>query len=413
MSGSANGAERGSEMTTERYDVVIVGGGIVGLSTALALSSKMPGVRLLVLEKEAKVGSHQTGHNSGVVHSGVYYRPGSLKATLTQRGNELLREFCVSQDFRIDEVGKVIVATNEVERERLQALFARGSENGVPGIRLIDRAELLEIEPNSAGIQAIHCPHTAIVDYAKVCERLAGLLESRGASVRVNSGVTAMSHGPRSVTVEGADFRLEANFVVNCAGLHADRIASMLGVERSVQIIPFRGEYYELSSQAEHLVNGLIYPVPNPQLPFLGVHFTRMVNGGVEAGPNAVLAFSREGYRRSDLDLGDVGELARYGGFWRLAARYWPIGMFEMFRSVSKPTFVRSLQKLVPSIQGKDLKHGPSGVRAQAVDRKGALVDDFVIHSAGASLHVLNAPSPAATAGLAIGEHIAALVSVR
>lgn len=394
------------------FDVAIVGGGIVGLSSALAVADRYPDKRILVLEKEQRVGSHQTGHNSGVVHSGVYYAPGSLKARLTRRGNNLLKAFCSEHGIEYDECGKVIVASNDEELPRLQALYERGLANEVPGIRLIDAAELRQIEPKATGVMAIHCPHTAIVDYGQVSEKLTETLIARGVEVRTGAGVTGISEQGDTLQLTGTAWQVSARFLVNCAGLHSDRVAELAGVQPSVRIVPFRGEYYMLRSSSSELVRGLIYPVPDPRLPFLGVHFTKTVHGGIEAGPNAVLALAREGYGALDVRLADIYALATYSGFWRLAAAYWRVGAFEAYRSLSKAAFVRSLKKLVPAIDGNDLTRGPTGVRAQAVGKDGKLVDDFVIHASSTSLHVLNAPSPAATAGLAIGEYIAHQVNL-
>ncbi len=398
----------GSDASSENtYDVAVVGGGIVGLSTALALANRFPERKIVVLEKERRVAAHQTGHNSGVVHSGVYYVPGSLKAQLTRRGNHLLKAFCADNGVPYDECGKVIVATKEAELPWLRKLHERGVENGVPGVRLIDGDELRRIEPHAAGIMAVHCPETAIVDYATVCERLAEQLHARGVRVQTEAEVRRISSGSHGLHIEGPGFALRSRYLVNCAGLHSDRIARLAGLEPEVNIVPFRGEYYMLRPSSQELVRGLIYPVPDPRFPFLGVHFTKTIQGGVEAGPNAVLALAREGYRWRNLRLADLAELASFSGFWRLARRYWTVGVFEVYRSLSKGAFVKSLRKLVPSITSSDITPGPSGVRAQAVGADGKLVDDFVIQESPFGLHVLNAPSPAATAGLAIGEYIA------
>lgn len=389
-------------------DVVIVGGGIVGLASALALHGARPDLELVVLEKEAEVGSHQTGHNSGVVHSGIYYRPGSFKAELCRQGVALLREFCQEHDVPYTECGKVIVATDASELAPLQELLGRGVANGVPGLRLLGPDELRELEPNVRGLQAIHSPTTAITDYGAVARTLAQALTGRGVTVLKNAKVGAVVNGGRGVTVHGPGLEVTARYLVNCAGLHADVVARLCGLTPDMQIVPFRGEYYLLTQARTELVRNLVYPVPNAALPFLGVHFTRTIDGGMEAGPNAVLAFAREGYKMTTFDLDDTARTLGFEGFWRLARRFWRVGAYEYYRSFSKAAFVASLQRLVPSIVASDLVPGHSGVRAQAVARDGRLVDDFVFMEGVHSLHVLNAPSPAATASLAIGKHVAA-----
>lgn len=391
----------------EWFDFVIIGGGIVGLSTALAISERWPGKSVAVVEKEPEVATHQTGHNSGVVHSGIYYAPGSLKARLTRRGVDLLKRFCADFSISYVECGKVVVATDDNEVGRLEALFERGTRNGVPGIRLIDAAELKEIEPHARGVKAIHSPETAIVDYVQVCQRIAEVLIRRGARILLGKRVTGIQTTNGSTEVSGPGFAIGAGFLINCAGLYSDRVVSMTGATPPVRIVPFRGEYYLLKPERRGLVRGLIYPVPDPGLPFLGVHFTSTVHGDVEAGPNAVLALSREGYRAMEINVGELVETLTYGGFLRLAMAHCSVGLFEVYRSLSKAAFVRSLKKLVPAITSVDIARGPAGVRAQAVDASGRLVDDFVFHESDRSLHVLNAPSPAATAGMAIGEYIA------
>jgi len=391
-------------------DVVIVGGGIVGLATALALVEKRPALRVVVLEKEREVGSHQTGHNSGVVHAGIYYRPGSLRATLCREGVGLMREFCEANDLPYVECGKVVVATSQEEAARLDALLERGTANGVPGLRMLTRGELNDLEPNVNGIGAIHSPTTAIADYGAVARKMAELLEERGARVLRGAAARSIATDARGVQVHGPGFAVRAGFLVNCAGLHSDSVARLCGLEPRVRVVPFRGEYYLLRPGLEGLVRRLVYPVANPALPFLGVHFTPTVDGRTEAGPNAVLALAREGYRLTAFNVGDVAGTLGFPGFWRLAARFWRVGAFEYYRSLSKAAFVRSLQHLVPSVTSDDLVPGPAGVRAQAVNRAGELVDDFVFQAGRNSLHVLNAPSPAATASLAIGRHVASQV---
>jgi (S)-2-hydroxyglutarate dehydrogenase len=395
----------------KRYDVAVIGGGIVGLATADALLNRYPNLRLLLLEKETDVARHQTGHNSGVVHAGIYYRPGTLRARLCVAGVGVLRNFCQRHDVAYDPVGKVIVATDESEMPRLEALLERGHANGVPGLRLIDGDELRRIEPHAAGIAAIHSPHTAIVDYPGVCRALRARLEARGAVLRFAAAVTRLEEDEGGVTITSPAGSWRSDRLIACAGLHADRMARAAGATCDVQILPFRGEYYQLIPERRDLVRGLIYPVPDPALPFLGVHFTRMVDGGVEAGPNAVFALAREGYGWGRIDARDLAEAATYPGAWRLAARFWRVGAFEAYRSLSKAAFVRSLQKLLPDVTPRDVVRAGAGVRAQAVDRNGMLLDDFVTTRTPRSLHVLNAPSPAATASLAIGAHLAAGVA--
>ncbi len=399
-------------MTTSLdVDLCVVGGGIVGLATAHAVLQRMPDARIVVLEKEDGIARHQTGHNSGVVHAGIYYRPGTLRASLCVRGVVSLRDFCAEHGVAYDAVGKVIVATDESELPRLDALLERGTANGVPGLRMIDRDELLEIEPHAAGLRALHSPGTAIVDFPGVARVLADRLRAGGARVETNARVVDVARSGDGLTIDTPRLRVRARRLVACAGLHADRLARLAGLEPSVRIVPFRGEYYFLEPHARQLVRGLIYPVPDPDLPFLGVHFTRTVHGEVEAGPNAVLALAREGYRHTDVDAFDLAHTAAYPGFWRLAARFWRTGAYEYYRSFSTPAFVRSLQKLVPTVREGDVRRAGAGVRAQAVGPDGRVLDEFVIEEDDRSLHVLNAPSPAATASLTIGEHLAERVA--
>ncbi len=387
-------------------DVVIIGGGIVGLATAWALIQKHPGRSVVVLEKENEVARHQTGRNSGVVHSGIYYAPGSLKATLCREGVDLLKTFCREHGVLYDECGKVIVASSEAELPALERLFERGQQNAVPDLRKIGPSELAALEPHVRGVAALHSPATAITDYVGICRKLAELLPQHGARIMTGATVTGIDASGTDVHVSGPGFRVTAGTLINCAGLHSDRIARMSGAEPSVRIVPFRGEYFILRPEYRSLVKNLIYPVPNPDLPFLGVHFTRMFNGEVEAGPNAVFALAREGYTMGTVSARDTLESTRFPGFWRLAARYWRVGLFEMHRSVSKAAFVRSLQKLIPEVSAAALERGPAGVRAQAINAAGQLVDDFAFARTHNTLNVLNAPSPAATASLAIGRYV-------
>jgi (S)-2-hydroxyglutarate dehydrogenase len=388
------------------YDVASIGAGIVGLSTAMELASRFPRLRIAVLEKERSVAFHQTGHNSGVIHSGVYYRPGSLKAQFCVQGAAEMIRFCDSHDVPYEICGKVIVATDEKQRSALEELRHRASANNVPNVRLLTREELRDFEPNAAGVAALLVPGTAITLYKRVAEKYAELAASRGVEVLTDSGVDAIRVTNDTFTTETNSGAYDSRFLINCAGLHSDRIARMTGTELPLQIIPFRGEYYQLSPHRSTLVRTLIYPVPDPRFPFLGVHFTRRITGEVEAGPNAVLALKREGYRKTDFEAADVLDQLGFPGFWRMAGRYWKTGFGETYRSLSKPAFVRALQALVPTVSEKDLVNGSSGVRAQAVDRSGKLLDDFHFVGSGRSLHVCNVPSPAATASLPIGRYI-------
>ncbi len=388
-----------------RQRIVIVGGGIVGLATAWRLSDR-DDVEVVVLEKEDAVAQHQTGRNSGVLHSGIYYKPGSLKATNCRAGKLEMESFCEAEGIAYERCGKVIVAVDERELPALERIHERGIANGVACER-IGPDRLREIEPHVAGIAAIHVPEAGIVDYRGVCDRLAAILRERGHEVRLGARVLRVRSGGSRRVVETTAGELDADLVVNCGGLHCDRIARASGVASGPRIVPFRGEYYVLKPEATHLCRHLIYPVPDPNFPFLGVHFTRMVEGGVECGPNAVLAFAREGYTFGTVDLRDLVETLGYGGFHRLALKHWRSGLGEMWRSLSKAAFVKSLQRLVPEIRSEQIVPAPAGVRAQAVNRDGSMVDDFQILQAEGVVHVLNAPSPAATASLNIGRHVA------
>ncbi|MDP5276007.1 L-2-hydroxyglutarate oxidase [Chengkuizengella axinellae] len=390
-------------------DIIIIGGGIVGLSTAYALTERFPHARLRVVEKEDQWAKHQTGNNSGVIHSGIYYKPGSLKARFAKAGSEQMKDFCAKYDINYESCGKVIVATKQTELPLLQNLFERGLANGLD-IFMIDPEQLKVEEPYVQGLQAIKVPQAGIVDYKQVCETLVLLLKNQGIEMVLNTEINDIYEHEQSVEVIANDTIYKTSYVVNCGGLHSDRITKMTGLKPDLQIVPFRGEYYELKEKKHHLVKNLIYPVPNPDFPFLGVHFTRMVNGGVEAGPNALLSLKREGYRKTDFDLKDFTEVMFYGGFWRLAAKYWQEGARELWRSYNKKAFVKSLQELIPSIQEDDLESAPSGVRAQALQSNGKLVDDFFIVTGKRSIHVCNAPSPAATACFPIGREIAGRV---
>lgn len=392
-------------MSSRQADVAIIGGGIIGLATGYRLLERFPSRSLVILEKEAELAFHQTGHNSGVIHSGIYYRPGSLRATNCREGRLALEEFCRQEDVACEICGKVIVAVTEEELPRLQNIYERGLENGIR-CELIDQDRLRELEPHVAGIRAIHVPEAGIVDYPGVCRRLAARIQERGGEILTSARVRRMSHTAGRVQLESTAGDVEAKLAVNCSGLHADRVARLSGVKPASQIVPFRGEYFELKPEAAHLCRNLIYPVPDPRFPFLGVHFTRMALGGVECGPNAVLAFAREGYRKTDINLRDLAESLTYPGFLRLAAKHWKTGLGEMWRSLSKGAFVKALQRLMPEIRADQLVWTPAGVRAQALGRNGQLVDDFLIESADRVINVLNAPSPAATASLNIGSLI-------
>lgn len=386
-------------------DITIVGGGIVGLATAYQLSQTHPGKRVIVLEKEAELAFHQTGHNSGVLHSGIYYKPGSLKATNCRSGKLAMEAFCQREGVPYEICGKVIVAVDESELPRLQNIYERGQANGVK-CEIIDANKLHEIEPHSAGIRAIHVPEAGIVDYRGACRAMAEHVRRAGGEILTNACVTAIHPRNGETVVESTVGEVKSNFLVNCTGLHSDRVTQMSGQEPGYQIVPFRGEYFELKRAAEHLCRNLIYPVPDPSFPFLGVHFTRIVTGGVECGPNAVLAFAREGYKKTDVNFRDLVESLTYSGFLRLAARHWRMGMGEMWRSISKRAFVKALQRLMPEIREEHLKPVPAGIRAQALLPDGSLVDDFLIRSEGHVINVCNAPSPAATSSLNIGKLI-------
>jgi L-2-hydroxyglutarate oxidase LhgO len=393
-------------MIENRYNIVIVGGGIVGLAVALEITRRFPRLRLLLLEKEDRVGRHQSGHNSGVIHSGVYYKPGSLKAKLCVTGAAAMVEFCREQGVRHQVCGKVIVATHEDEFPRLEELRRRGEANGLAGLRLIGADELRDIEPHASGARALLVPSTGITDYAAVCDKYAELISAQGGAILASTAVIGLKRHADEIVVETTRGAFSAASLINCAGLFSDRIARMAGDDPQVMIVPFRGEYYRLIPERSSLVRALIYPVPDPRFPFLGVHFTRRVSGSVDAGPNAVFAFRREGYRRTDFNLRDLASSLAFPGFWRMTAKHWRSGLDEFHRSFSKPVFVRALQRLVPEIRDEDLVPGGSGVRAQALNRNGTLVDDFQFLPSGKMLHVLNVPSPAATASLLIARTI-------
>lgn len=388
-------------------DVAIVGGGIVGLSTALALVQRDAALTITVLEKEPAFGRHQSGHNSGVIHSGVYYRPGSLKASLCAAGATEMVAFCTENGVPFQICGKVIVATSEAEVRALDELYRRGDANGLIGLRRLDPRELREIEPHAAGLSALHVPSTGVVDYRDVVAALVRRLGDQGVSMVTRAEVLRVRTAGSGVRLTTSAGQVTAALLINCAGLYADVVARRAGAHPDVQIVPVRGEYYHLRPERQDLVRGLIYPVPDPRFPFLGVHFTRTVHGAVEAGPNAVMAFAREGYRKTTIRPAELLATLGYPGFHRMARRYWRTGVYEYYRSWSRRTFVNALQRLVPDLRMEDIAPGGAGVRAQAVGRDGRLVDDFHIVQGERAIHVLNAPSPAATASLAIGRHIA------
>jgi L-2-hydroxyglutarate oxidase len=390
------------------YKIAIIGGGIVGLATALSLARRGYS-NLIVLEAEDRLAAHQTGHNSGVIHSGLYYKPGSLKAHNCIEGRQALYTFCADHNIAYERCGKLVVAIHPAELPRLQQLEARGRANGLDGMKRLVAEELKEYEPHVAGIAGLYVPQTGIVDYVQVAERYAHLLREAGGEVRTGARLLACQQRVDGLHLETTQGTITAAFLINCAGLQSDRVARLCGVKHGVKITPFRGEYYELRPDRHYLVRNLIYPVPDPAFPFLGVHFTRMVGGGVEAGPNAVLAFRREGYAKSSFRLQDTWETLTYRGFWKLAGKYWRTGSGEFYRSFSKRAFVTALQRLIPELKMDDVQPAGAGVRAQALDANGALLDDFAIVEAWRMIHVLNAPSPAATASLSIGRSIADL----
>ncbi len=394
-------------------NVIIIGAGIVGLATAYQLSKKRPDWKIVILEKESQVAAHQTGHNSGVVHSGVYYKPGSLKAKNCIDGKKELLSFCEEHQIPVQKLGKVIVATKPQELEALQEIERRGIANQIPGLEMIGPERLKEIEPHVKAIKALWIPDSYIIHYPAVAKTLADLLMKSGVTLLLGTEVKGIQTSLSGTTVETTQGVFHSQYLINCAGLHSDRIArKALSVEEMThQILPFRGEYYQLVEEKRRLVKGLIYPVPDPKFPFLGVHLTRMINGGVEAGPNAVLALAREGYKKGDFSPKDCLNYLRYSGFWKMAFRYWKVGMYELYRSWSKTAFLNDLQQLIPEIEEKDLLPGGSGVRAQVVTKEGKMLDDFAIVTEHRSVHVLNAPSPAATASFSIGRTIAEKVS--
>ncbi len=393
-------------MPDGRYDVIIIGGGIVGLATARELLRRQPGRKLLVVEKEPEVAAHQTGHNSGVIHSGLYYKPGSLKARLCVAGAARLVEFCRDHDVPFELCGKVVVATSQSELPALEELLRRGTANGVPNLRKLTREQVRELEPYAEGIAGIHVPGTGITDFVAVSKKYAEHIRNSGGEIRTGAEVRGFQHDGTGTVVQTHAGDFAGRLVINCAGLYSDRIARMAGATVEIQSIPFRGEYYDLKPEKKHMVRGLIYPVPDPRVPFLGVHFTKRIYGGADAGPNAVLAFAREGYRKTSFDLDEAMEILRYPGFWKMSLKYWKAGMGEYYRSLSKAAFVLALQKLMPQLVSSDLTPGHTGVRTQALRPDGTLMDDFYFIFGEGIVHVVNVPSPAATASLEVAREI-------
>jgi (S)-2-hydroxyglutarate dehydrogenase len=393
-------------MNQKIYDIAVIGGGIVGTSTALALQQSGK-YSILILEAESKLAAHQTGNNSGVIHSGLYYKHGSLKAKNCVFGRELMYRFCEDNNIKYEQCGKIVVAANRNEIPSLNELERRGKENGLEGLKRLSAEEIKEYEPHASGIEGLFVPQTGIVNYTEVTETYGKLISEAGGEIKLNSRLISIAKDGDSIVLNTTAGEFKTKFLVNCAGLQSDRIAKICGVDPKLKIIPFRGEYYKIKKGKEYLVKNLIYPVPDPKFPFLGVHFTRMIKGGVEAGPNAVLAFKREGYEHKDFSIKDVSEMFFYSGLWKMASKHYKMGIGEFYRSFSKTAFVKALQKLIPEIEYDDVYPEGSGVRAQALEPNGKLVDDFRIIEAEKMIHVLNAPSPAATASLSIGKTIA------
>ncbi len=392
----------------KKFDVIVIGAGIVGLATAYKLLLRFPSMRVAVLEKETSVASHQTGRNSGVIHSGLYYKPGSLKAKLCVAGAAAMLRFCKENGIPHDVCGKLVIATSDDQVGQLQELFRRGTQNGVPGLRMLSSSEIRELEPESSGVAGIEVPGTAITDYRIVAEKYAELIRQLGGEVLMSTEVIGLKLSTAEKVVQTTRGDYAADALINCAGLHSDRVVRMAGIVPEARIVPFRGEYY-IVKRANLKVRRLIYPVPDPRFPFLGVHLTPKIHGGFEAGPNAVLALKREGYTKTSLDLRDVTDFASYGGFWKMAAKYWKQGASEYYRSYSRAAFLRALQELVPNLTIDDLQAGGAGVRAQALGRDGKLIDDFYFADSPGMLHVCNVPSPAATASLVIADEIVSM----
>jgi len=396
-------------MTSQSFDIIVIGGGIIGTATALSLKNGTNS-NILLIEAEKDLAAHQTGNNSGVIHSGLYYKPGSLKARNCTEGRELLYNFCEEHKLEFERCGKIVVANNEPELTALDELYRRGVANGLKGIKKLTAEEIKSYEPNVKSIAGLHVPQTGIVDFTKVTNAYAKVFLDKSGNIETNCEFLSLKSSNSEFVIITTKGEFKTKFLVNCGGLYCDRIAKLCGVDPGLQIIPFRGEYFKLKKEKEYLVKNLIYPVPDPLFPFLGVHFTRMINGGIEAGPNAVLAFKREGYSKKDFSINDISKMFSYPGFWKMASKYYRMGFGEFYRSFSKKAFVKALQKLVPEIQEGDIEPGGAGVRAQALEPNGKLVDDFRIVEAKRMVHVLNAPSPAATASLSIGRKIAEIV---
>lgn len=396
------------------YDVTVVGGGIVGLATALRIKEQNPSLKLLIIEKEDVVAKHQTGHNSGVIHSGLYYKPGSLKATNCIRGYKMLLDFCEKEEIKYDLCGKIVVATRPEQISILDGLFERGKQNGLDGFKMLSAEQLKEYEPHVKGLKGFFVPQTGIIDYTDVCKKYLAKTQKLGGEIVFGEKVEGISTKNNVSVVKTSKNTYETKLVVNCAGLYSDKVGQMTDERaNNLRITPFRGEYFEIKPEKQYLVKNLIYPVPDPNFPFLGVHFTRMIHGGVEAGPNAVLAFRREGYKKLDINFKELFETLAWPGFQKVAAKYWQTGLGEMYRSFSKAAFTKALQELIPEIQSNDLIPGGAGVRAQACDREGGLVDDFAIFENQQAINVCNAPSPAATSSLSIGQTVSELVLKR
>lgn len=393
-------------MKQSNYDIAVIGAGIIGLATAMQLTIKFPSSRVVVLDKEQVTAKHQTGHNSGVIHAGIYYKPGSAKASFCYTGNKELRRFCDENGVPYKMCGKLVIAVNDNEIPMLEELYKRGTANGVEGLRIIGKTELHEKEPNAAGLKAIWSPNTGIIDYTKVTDSYADIFKNNGGEVLLDSKVLSLTREQKQIVIETENETIKSKHIINCAGLHADRIAGLMGHDAGIRIVPFRGEYYSIDKARGTLINGLIYPVPDPAMPFLGVHFTTRIDGSVEAGPNAVLAFAREGYSKFSFNLNDILNTITFPGFWKMSARNWRTGLSEQYRSINKKLFLKSLQYLVPDIKMSDLTAPGAGVRAQAVDHAGNLLQDFSIIEADNAIHVLSAPSPGATSSLRIGKHI-------
>ena len=396
-------------MNSNNSDIIVIGGGIIGTATALSLKNKH-NLNIIIIETEKELASHQTGNNSGVIHSGLYYKPGSLKAKNCTEGRDLLYHFCEEHNIKFERCGKLVIAIDKSQLAAMEELYNRGIANGLSGIKKLKAEEIKDYEPNAKGITGLFVPQTGIVDYKKVTDEYGNIFIKKGGQIETGCKFISLKNYNSELVVETTKGEFKTKFLVNCGGLYCDIIAKLCGVNPGLQIVPFRGEYYKLKKEKEYLVKNLIYPVPDPRFPFLGVHFTRMINGGVEAGPNAVLAFKREGYLKSSFSFSDTSRMFFYLGFWKMASKYYRMGIGEFYRSFNKKAFVRALQKLVPAIQMEDIEPGGAGVRAQALEANGKLVDDFRIVEANRMVHVLNAPSPAATASLSIGRTIADII---